>query len=51
MYNTRTISCKYIDEDVEEVGVGWIVILSQNILEDTEEVYEEPQLRLFRPEI
>ena len=51
MYNTRTISYKYIDEDVEEVGLGWSVIPSQNVHEDTEESHEEPQLRRFRPEI
>jgi hypothetical protein len=47
MYNTRIISYKYIDEDVEEVGAGWFVIPSQNVHEDTEESHEGPQLRHY----
>jgi len=51
MYRTRIISYKYVDEDVENAGVGWFVIPSQNVHEDTEEIHEGPQLRLFHPEI
>jgi hypothetical protein len=51
MYSTRIISYKYVDEYVEEVGVGWYVIPSQNVHEDAEESHEEPQLRRIRPEI
>jgi hypothetical protein len=34
MYSTGIASYKYIDEDIEEIGVEWFVMLSHNVHED-----------------
>jgi hypothetical protein len=51
MYSTGIISYKYIDEDIEKVGVDWFVMSSHNIHEDTEEIHEDYPFRPFHPEI